>query len=205
MAFADENCVDFIDALAAKQPTPGGGGAAAYVGALGTALGRMVCAYTVGKKKYADVEKEIFGIEKTLKEMQDQLAGMVDRDAAAFKPLSEAYGLPKDAPDREVIMENALRRAATVPVDVMCDVCSVIEYLDVLAEKGSRMVISDAGVAAECCKAALRGAALNVYINTKSMTDREYAELIDEQTDAMLKEYVPMADRVYEKVLSAVR
>lgn len=205
MAIEDQKCMEFVNALAAKQPTPGGGGAVAYVGALGAALGRMVCAYTVGKKKYADVEEEILGAAETLEEMQKQLAEMVDRDAAAFKPLSEAYGLPKDAPDREIIMENALRLATTVPVDVMCDVCSVIEYLDVLAEKGSRLVISDAGVAAECCKAALRGAALNVYINTKSMVDREYAQLIDEQTDEMLKEYVPMADGVYEKVLAAVR
>jgi len=205
MAFAEDKCVEFLEKLGAKEPTPGGGGASALVGATAAALGRMVGNYTLGKEKYADAEDEILEVMENLGDLYEHLCSLVDRDAEVFEPLSDAYKLPKDAPNRSVTMENALRLAVTVPLDIMCDVCSVLELLSVLAEKGSTLVVSDAGVAAACGKAALQGGALNVFINTKTMEDRDYADLINEQAQQMLEEYGPVADEIFASVLKKVQ
>ena len=71
--------------------------------------------------------------------------------------------------------------------------------------KGSTLAISDAGVGAAFCKAALKGASLNVYINTKSMADRAYAEELNKKADAMLEKYTKIADETFDSVLSRLK
>ena len=204
MSFINNTCKEFVDVLASKASVPGGGGASALVGAVGMALGTMVGNLTVGKKKYADVEADMYAAMEKAEELQNELLLLVDGDAGAFEPLSKAYSIPKDDPTREKVMEDALRIATSAPMDIMRACARVIDIIEVFAEKGSALAISDAGVGAAFARAAIVGASFNVYINTASMTDKEYAGKVNAEADALLKEYVEKAgaivDKVYEKV-----
>lgn len=205
MSFTELKCTEFLDVLATKAPVPGGGGASSLVGAIGTALGSMVGDLTVGKKKYAAVEADILVIMTKAKALQQRFIDLVAADAEVFEPLSKAYGIPKDDPSRAEIMEKALIAACSVPLDIMRACCEAIELHEELAEKGSMIAISDVGVGVICCKAALMGASLNVYINTKSMADREYAEKTEAEADEMIQKYCLLADKVYSSVINKLR
>ena len=205
MAYEDYVIKDFIEQLGSKAPVPGGGGAAGLVGAVGAALGQMVCSLTMGKKKYAEYEDEIQELARETSRLASELLALVDADAEAFEPLSRAYGIPKEDPTRGEVMEAALKGAVEAPEQTMRVLCECLDRIARIAKIGSRLAISDAGVAAVCCKTALQAAALNIYINTKSMTDRDFAESLEERTDAMLEEYCALADTTYENVLSSIR
>lgn len=198
--FKDMTYTEFADALASKAPVPGGGGASALVGALGVALCSMVGNLTVGRKKYADVEADVIVMLEKGKVLQDKLLGLIEKDAEAFGPLAEAYSIPKDDPKRGEIMEKNLVAACAAPLEMMRCCCESAELLEEMMQKGSVMLVSDVGVGAALCSAALKGASLNIYINTKSMTDRANADRINVETDEMLRKYVQLAERVYEEV-----
>ena len=205
MSYVTKSCADFVEVLASNAAVPGGGGASALAGALGTALGNMVGSLTVGKKKYADVEAEIIELKKKSDELQAELLRLVDEDAVAFEPLSKAYGIPKDDPNRAQIMEDALRVATATPMDIMRACAKAIDVIKEFAAKGSTLAISDAGVGVVFCKAALQGASLNVFINTKSMTDRDYAAGVEKEADTLLKDYCKLADDIYSSVTAKLR
>ncbi len=198
-------CRDFVSALASSAPAPGGGGAAALVGAVGTALGNMVGALTVGKKKYADVEAEIVALREKCDDLQAALLDQVPADAEGFEPLAQAYGIPRDDPDRARILEEATLTACKAPMRIMELCCEAIEAIAAFAEKGSRLAVSDAGCGAAICKAALLSASLNVFINTKALTDRAAADALNDRANAMLDKYAPLADAVFEKVRAGLR
>ena len=206
MDYSAYPCDQFVSALAAKTSVPGGGGASALVAALGTALGNMVGSFTVGKKKYADVEEEMYQMKARADRIQNDFLRLVERDAEVFEPLAKAYSMPRETEEQKAkkaeVMEGVLREACSVPMEIMEKCCETIELLQEFAEKGSAMVISDAGVGAELCKAALRGASLNVYVNTKSMKDREYALALNAKANAMMIKYSAMADVIFMSVLS---
>lgn len=194
----------FISALASASPTPGGGGAAALVGAIGTALGNMVGALTVGKKKYAAVEEEMLALRETCTALQAELLSQVEADAQGFAPLAKAYAIPKDDPAREAVLEEALYHACLVPLHIM-ELCGeALRCLEQLGEKGSRLAVSDAGCGAVCCKAAMQAASLNVFINTKSMKNRAVAEELNGKATALLAVFCPMADSIFAAVKDSV-
>ncbi|MBR4879259.1 MAG: cyclodeaminase/cyclohydrolase family protein [Clostridia bacterium] len=197
-----ESCRKFVEVLASDAPAPGGGGAAALVGAIGTALGNMVGSLTVGKKKYAAVEAEIIDLKAKCDALQKELLDQVEADEINFVPLAKAYGIPKDNPDREKILEEATLVACSTPMKIMELCCQAIEYIAVFAEKGSRLAVSDAGCAAVCCKAGLQAASLNVFINTKTLKSREIAEEMNTKALAMLDKYGKMADEIFNTVKS---
>ena len=194
------SCREFVTVLASDAPAPGGGGAAALVGAIGTALGNMVGSLTVGKKKYADVQDEIIALKAKCDELQKQLLDQVEADEINFLPLAKAYGIPKDDPTRDQVMEEATMIACSTPVRIMELCCEAIEAIAVFAAKGSRLAVSDAGCGAVCCKAALQAASLNVFINTKSLKNREVAEEMNAKCIGMLDKYCAMADSIFEEV-----
>ena len=200
MELVNDSVKSFTEQLASKAPVPGGGGASALVGAIGVALGDMVGELTVGKKKYAAVEEDIKALMVKAQELRVKLLDCIAKDAVAFEPLSRAYGIPKDDPTRDEVMEKCLRDAAQVPFEILCLCCDAIELQVDFAEKGSVLVISDAGTGVVHCKAALQGAAINVKVNTKAMKDREYAASIDRQVDERMEKYGKMADEVFDKV-----
>ena len=195
-----ESCRKFVEVLASDAPAPGGGGAAALVGAIGTALGNMVGSLTVGKKKYADVEAEIIALQGKCSALQKELLDQVEADEKGFLPLAKAYGIPKDDPARAETLEKATVTACQVPVRIMELCCEAMEAIAVFAAKGSRLAVSDAGCAAVCVKAALQAASLNVFINTKTLKDRALAEEMNARCLGMLETYGAMADGIFETV-----
>ena len=209
MGLNNIGCDEFVEVLASKAPVPGGGGASALVGAVGTALGNMVGSLTVGKKKYADVEAEMIELKAKADKLQAELLELIQKDADLFEPLSKVYGMPKDTPEqiakKAEVMEVALKDACSVPMTIMEKCCEAIELQKTFADKGSTLAISDAGVVVEFCKAALRGASLNVFINTKSMTNREYAKEVNKKAEDMLAKYTKMADEIFESVLQRLK
>ena len=197
-----ESCRKFVEVLASNAPAPGGGGAAALVGAIGTALGNMVGSLTVGKKKYADVEEEIIALKAKCDALQKELLDQVEADEKNFVPLAKAYGIPKDDPNRDQIMEEATVIACGAPVKIM-ELCGeAMEAVAVFAAKGSRLAVSDAGCAAVCVKAAMQAASLNVFINTRTLKNREVAEEMNAKCFALLDKYGTMADEIFETVKS---
>lgn len=205
----DKTCEDFVIALASNAPVPGGGGASALVGAIGMALGDMVGSLTLGKKKYADVQVDIEWLKERAGEIERELLNLIERDAEVFEPLSRAYGLPKETAAEQAhkaqVMEAALKEACAVPLSIMERCCEAIELISEFAQKGTTIAISDAGCGAACCRAALTSASMNVFINTKAMTDRAYAEEINSKANAMLGKYIPLSDIIAESVLARFR
>lgn len=204
MEFYKKSCEEFVEVLASKAAVPGGGGASSFVGAIGTALGNMVGSLTVGKKKYADVEADIIELKKKADLLQNDFLRLIEEDAKMFEPLSKAYGLPKETEEEKAekarVMEICLKDACSVPMQIMEKCCEAIELHKEFAKKGTTIAISDVGVGVTCCRAALLGASLNVFINTKSMTDTAYAKEINEKAEAMIEKYVKMADEIFADV-----
>ena len=209
MELMNLSCEAFLEDLAGSAPAPGGGGAAALVGAAGAALGNMVGSLTVGKKKYAAVEADILILNHRAAALRKRLEGLVQADADAFTPLAAAYKLPKETPEQQAhkaaVLETALEVACAVPLEIMSACCEGITLAAEYAEKGSVMAVSDAGCAALFCKAALQAAGLNVSINTRLMADNARAAALNAQADAMLAEFVPQADQIYEKLTHSLR
>ena len=209
MGFSTVPCNEFVEVLASKAPVPGGGGASAAVGAFASALGMMVTNLTIGKKKYIDVEAEMEDIRSRLEALQQELVGLTDRDAEAFEPLSRAYGLPKETEEQRIekerVMEKALYEASVVPLQIMKTVFRVMEDLEVLGEKGSRLAVSDVGVAVLFARAALEGASLNIYINTRLMKNREQAERLNKESDELIAEAGRLQEKIYTGVLAKIR
>ena len=200
MDFAQASCTEFVTVLASNAPVPGGGGASALVGAIGAALGNMVGSLTVGKKKYADVEAEIITLKGKCDRLQKDLLDQIALDAKGFEPLAKAYGIPKDDPNRDRILEEATMVACQVPMKIMELCCESLDAIAVFAEKGSRLAVSDAGCGAVCVKAALQAASLNVFINTKTLKNREAAEEMNKKCLDMLDKYGALADKIFETV-----
>ena len=191
---AQKSCVDFIEVLASKAAVPGGGGAAALAGAIGMALGSMVCNLTTGKKKYAQYEEAIQEI--------------LDKAAKLFYPLSKAYGLPTSTEEEKQYktetMEKCLKVACEVPMDIVRLCFDSIKLHEELVDKGSKLAISDVGCGVQCLRAAILSGQLNVIINVNSMKDREYAEKIEKECNQLVQEGVKICDEVYQKVLVAL-
>lgn len=200
---------EWIDSLASKAPVPGGGGASALGGALAAALGQMVANLTVGKKRYAGVEEEMQQSLFALNILQMELMVLADKDAEVFAPLAEAYGMPSGTQEektkKDQVMEERLLSASLVPLQMMEKASAVLDILELLEKKGSRMAVSDVGVAAQLARTALTGAVMNVYINTKSMKNREKAEELNEKAARLISLGTKQADEIYARVEAKLR
>ena len=192
---------ELVWVLASAEPVPGGGGVAALVGALGVALGNMVAALTLGKPKYAEVEAEVAELRRRGEALQERLLEQMNADAEGFRPLAAAYRLPKADSTRAEVLEQATLRACGAPMEVMELLAAAVPVIEQLAEKGSRMAVSDAGCAAAAVRAAMEMAYLNLLINTRSLRGREQAEALDARGRELLTE----AEERMEKVYAAVR
>jgi len=170
----------YLDALASKAPTPGGGAAAALTGAQGAALVSMVCNLTIGKKKYADVQADMEAILQRSESLRAQLTDLVDRDAAAFDQVGTAYGMPRGTEEekaaRAEAIQAALKVAEEVPMETVAACLEVLRLAVPTAQKGNRNVVSDAAVAGILAHAGLLSAADNVRINLNLMKDAEFVE-----------------------------
>ena len=203
--FVEMTVSEFTSVLASREPVPGGGGASALIGSIGISLGNMVGELTVGKKKYADVEDEIKLLMEKAERIREDFLALIDGDAEVFAPLAKAYSIPKDDPDRDSIMEEALNLGCSVPMDIMRKCGEALDVIAELEKKGSQIAISDAGCGATACKAAMRAASLNVFINTKMMKDREAAERLNREADELLDKYNRLADEIFSSVVGKIR
>ena len=190
----------FLEELSSAAPVPGGGGASAAAGAMSAALGSMVGNLTTGKKKYAEYQSEIEEIIAKAGALRDDFKTLVEKDAEVFEPLAKAYSIPKDEPGRDEILESCLKTAASAPYEMVVKACETAGILERLTVIGSRLAISDVGVGAALCRSAAEGAAMNVYINTKLMKDRAYAEGLNEKTVKAVAEVRKSCDETYETV-----
>ena len=191
---------DFLDALSSKEPTPGGGGASALVAAVSCSLCSMVSNLTTGKKKYAQYQDKIDEYLVLLKEKNELLQADIEKDAKAFAPLAKAYSLDKSTEGYEDIIEKALFDAATAPKEILEDIYSLVPVIEDLAVMGSRLAISDVAVAAACLESAMKGCVLNVYINTRSMKNKDTAQ----KMNAYVKEIVSDGSKRMQKVYADI-
>lgn len=192
---------EFINELASKEPTPGGGGASALVGTLAAALLSMVANLTSGKKKYAMYQEDVDRILIYLQEAIEELYSGIKKDEEAFAPLAKAYKIPKEDPKREEIMEKALLAAALTPLELTKKLYELVPVMEELEEKGSSLALSDVAVAAVACKAAMEGAVMNVYINTKSLKNPEIADGLNRKAMEMTQDGGKRCQAVYDRIL----
>jgi formiminotetrahydrofolate cyclodeaminase len=194
----------FLDDLASQNATPGGGSAAAIIGAMGAALVAMVCNLTIGKKKYAGVEEEMKAVLTEAEALRHRLTGMVEDDVQAFDAVMGAYGMPKetdaDKEKRSAAIQDALKLATDVPLRCCHCAREVIDLAAKASDKGNLNVISDAGVAVLAAYAALRSAALNVYTNAKMITDKSFADAKLRELENLLSGAEKATEDAYELV-----
>lgn len=196
----------FLDELAGKASTPGGGSAAAIMAAMGAALVSMVGNFTVGRKNYEDVQEEMQALLDQSEALRQRATEMIEADVEAFDQVMAAYGLPRETDEektaRSATIQEALKTATDVPLECARLSAEVIALCKPMAEKGNTNVISDAGVAVLAAQAALRSAALNVYINIGSIKDEDFAGDRREQLEALLDGSAAATEEVYALVKS---
>jgi methenyltetrahydrofolate cyclohydrolase len=201
---AQVTTAEFLDALASGQPTPGGGGAAALTGSQAAALVSMVINFTVGKKKYADVEEEMRGYLARSEALRQALLAGVDADAAAFDAVAATYTLPKETDEekatRTTAMQDALKHAAVVPFDVAEKCLEIMRLAAPVGAKGNTNVVSDAATALYLAFAALKSAIVNVNINLKFIKDAAFVETWSAKVATLLAE----TDIAYADAQSAI-
>jgi len=176
----DKTIEVYLDELASASATPGGGSAAALMGAQSAALTSMVCNLTIGKPKYLEVEAQMQALLLKSEALRKSLLGMIKADVEVFNRLMAAYGLAKETDADKVLRSQAiqevLKEATEVPLACARACAEAIVLSRDAANKGNLAVISDAGAATMSAYGGLKSAALNVYINTASLKDRAFAE-----------------------------
>jgi len=200
----DKSLQVFLDELASSAPTPGGGSGAAIMGAMGAALVSMVCNLTVGKKGYEEVEDDLKDVLKQAETLRDRMTDMIRADVEVFDRLMTSYGLPKETDEEKAArsdeIQAALKEATDVPLNCARACAEAIELCRTAAEKGNLNVISDAGVAVVAADAAMKSAALNVYINVGNIRDQAFAEERSTELEKILKGADGQTREIYELV-----
>lgn len=199
---------EFAALLASKNPTPGGGGAAALVGALGVALNSMVANFSMGKKKFIDVKEKHEDLLKRGEILREKLIDLVDKDALVFEPLSRAYVMPSNTEEekkaKDIELQKCLKVACSAPMETLELSYEAIKMHEEILDISSKNIISDVGVGVQCLKAALNSAYLNVLININSITDETYVRENKEKAEKLLSEGNKIADEVYAIVLNTL-
>ncbi len=203
------SCEKFVDETFSKAPVPGGGGVAALIGSIGVALAGMVCNLTTGKKKYAEYEDDIQRIIKEAETLKANLLALIDKDAENFLPLSKCYGLPAETEEEKAIkeqkMQEALLVAISAPIEIVRISYEAIKLHEELAEKGSKLAVSDVGCGVVALKAAMQSGWLNVMINLKSIHDEAYVKSVEDELLPKIAEGEKLADAIYENVKNQLK
>lgn len=195
---------EFLERLASREATPGGGSAAAVMGAMGAALVSMVCNVSFGKKGCESAEPELKALLAESETLRRRLADLLEQDIAAFDGLMAAYKRPKtteeDKAARSQAIQASLKRATEVPLECARGCEHVIRLAHRASELGYREVVSDAGVGAQAAVAAARSAALNVEINAPALKDRAFAAAAVAEIGKLLADCAVQSDAVYALV-----
>ena len=208
MKLADMQVTEFVNLMASDAPAPGGGSAAALEGALGAALTAMVCALTVGKKKYADVQELAVESQKKAEELKARFVDVMDRDTEAFNAVSAVFAMPKDTDEqkaaRKAAMQEALKGCTKTPFEMMQLACETLELTRSLVGRLNASAASDLGCSALSLRAAIQGAWLNVLINISGINDEAFAAEYRANGQALLDKALPLADEIYEEILKTM-
>ena len=200
----DKSIQTFLDELASKSATPGGGSAAALMGAQGAALVSMVCRLTIGKPKFAEVEVEMQDVLNKAEALRSQLTDLIKSDIDVFDRLMSKYALPKESDEEKALRSDAIQEilkvATDVPLQCAYACVEVIQLSKIAAEKGNPGVVSDAGAATMAAYGGLKSSALNVYINAGSLKDRVYAEAKLAELERATKDIDKVVDGIYQAV-----
>lgn len=198
----------FLDELASRKATPGGGSAAAVMGAMAAALLSMVCNLTIGKAKYRDVEGELNAVLARTEQLRRQLTAMIEEDAESFGTVIAAYAMPRQTQEelalRAQTIQTALKEATQVPLRCCRVCCEIIDLSAVVAQKGNTNVLSDAGVAVLAAHAAVRSGALNVMINVKAVTERQFVIHQLAELDKLLSRASAATETCYQFVSKSI-
>ena len=208
MDFAQASCTEFVTVLASNAPVPGGGGASALVGAIGTALGNMVGSLTVGKKKYAEFEELAQSAQAKALDLKARFVDVMDRDTEAFNVVSAAFGMPKATDEekaaRSAAIQKGLEGCTKTPFEMMELACETLELTQSLLGKTNDSAASDLGVSALSLRSAIQGAWLNVLINVGSLKNKELGEDYRKKGEALLAKALPLADQIYDTVVKSM-
>ncbi|MBR4394341.1 MAG: cyclodeaminase/cyclohydrolase family protein [Oscillospiraceae bacterium] len=191
--------------LASDAPVPGGGSAAALIGALSAALCEMAGNLTVGKKKYAAYEDDQKRMIAAAEALRQRFLFLIEADAEAFEPLSKAYAMPKNDPNYAETMAAVTLKACQAPYQMLECCCEIIALLEEMLEKCSRLMISDVGCGTVAAEAAMKAAYLNVIINTRTLPENEEAILLEHNSEAMLNIWLPRAKAITDSVTESLR
>lgn len=208
MKLVDRTVTGFTDLMASDAPAPGGGSAAALEGALGAALTAMVCALTIGKKKYADVQDLAAEAQAKANDLKDRFVDVIDRDTEAFNAVSAVFAMPKETDEekaaRKAAMQQALKGCTKTPYEMMELSCQALELTRSVVGKLNASAASDLGCAALSLKAAMQGAWLNVLINIGGIQDQAFVEEYRQKGQELLDRALPLADEIYQDVLQSL-
>ena len=208
MKLAEMQVTEFVNLMASDAPAPGGGSAAALEGALGAALTAMVCALTVGKKKYADVQELAVESQKKAEDLKARFVDVIDRDTEAFNAVSAVFAMPKDTDEqkaaRKAAMQEALKGCTKTPFEMMQLACETLELTRSLVGRLNASAASDLGCSALSLRAAIQGAWLNVLINISGIADEAFAAEYRKNGEALLAKALPLADEIYEEILKTM-
>ena len=209
MKLADMQVTQFCDVLASDAPAPGGGSTAALEGALGAALTAMVCGLTTvgrSREKYAEYQEFVLASQKKALDLKARFMDVMDRDTEAFNVVSAAFGMPKATDEekaaRSAAIQKGLEGCTRTPFEMMELAAVTLELTAELLGKTNDSAASDLGVSALSMRAAIQGAWLNVLINIGSLKNKELAEDYRKKGEALLAKALPLADQIYQNVLS---
>jgi len=198
----------YLNDAASSKPAPGGGSVSALAGALGTAMGSMAANFTVGKKKFADVEPRVKELLASLAKEQAALLQLMDEDVTAYSTVSKAYGMSRETDDqkkeRRAAIQKALVVAMDVPLRIIRSCSSVFAVLSELVDIANPNLISDVGVSAILAQAALEGGKLNVEINIASLKDQDLVSITRTEIDTASSDAARQHDEILQKVRAAV-
>lgn len=205
MAMMEKSCRDYVEILAAKEPVPGGGGAAALCSAIGMALSSMVGNFTAGKKKFVAVKEEVEALIAKGREVQDQFLALSEKDAEVFFPLSAAFALPETNEEEKAIkaatMEREAKTACSVPMDILRYGKKALEIQKRMGEIGNEMLVSDVGCGAAILRASMEAATLNVYINLGLIQDKTYVAAVRKEMDELMATGNALTEEILHQIV----
>ena len=208
MKLAEMQVAQFVDVMASDAPAPGGGSASALEGAVGAALTAMVCALTIGKKKYADVQDLAAESMEKANDLKARFVDVMDRDTEAFNAVSAVFAMPKETDvekaARKAAMQEALKGCTKTPFEMMQLACETLELTRSLVGRLNASAASDLGCSALSLRAAIQGAWLNVLINISGIADEAFAAEYRKNGEALLAKALPLADEIYEEILKTM-
>ncbi len=189
MKLQDLTINEFLEKTYGSDPVPGGGSVSALCGSLAAALGQMVTALTIGRKKYADVEEDMLRLAPEMEEARNKFVNFIDEDAAAYQVVFDAFKLPKATDEEKAVRKEAIQKAtlaaALVPLEVARTAVGIMDGIQEIAVKGNKNAITDSCVAMMCARTAAFGAILNVSINLAGLYDRDVASQLEDECMAL--------------------